>query len=315
MQLKFPNLKILGLDGLILLLTALLGVATRFLFAGISSSFLSLSFANYEIIILFFAITFFVTSFFIVFSLVQKDLLARLLIFLVSAVLFSFFTPSFVPIGGRGIVGLIFLLGLLLLDYAAYRAKSMYTFFGARIFGGAISRFTFLLILSLSFMFFFSPLNQKTSGAVLPTKVLDPIFDIVVERLIERVAKDVGAESLPDEEKLAALKEAGLFLVIEQQFGIKLDPTQIKTLPQLIFAVRQPLAKDLQNQIDKFIAPYRRFIPLISAFILALTLSIVLPLASPLGVFILFLVYKTGLLLKILKFEYISKEIPQLAIK
>lgn len=203
----------------------------------------------------------------------------------------------------------------LLLTYLALESalKSYLTFAPSALIGPSVRRFTTLIIISFSIVYFLSSSRLiAENGFQIPDSLIDTALKMTPLPAEQTSAVSTQLPNIPSQQLEILKKNPGLL----KQFG--LDPKILDTLPAKA-AAPQELAGDLlkqtlKDQIQNLVKPYMSFVPAVLALLLFLTL---ISLASILNLFIypllwliFFILEKTGFV----KFEVEQRPVKKLVV-
>ncbi len=286
------NPKILALAAVVVLSSAGLGFSLEHLFStslklDLSSGLLLLP------LLLAFLLT---TSFATVLSLVAGPL-ARGFGFVLAAV--GFGLPFFLPPAAVRVPDLfVFLLplaffgGLLLLDYSVRGTMKASALFASGIFSTAYTRFFLFFVFAVTLLVYFSVQLDSQGHFKVPEEILKPPLELVVDRVIEQIQGQLGTQKVTEEEFIAELERSGLLQVLEQQFGVVLNPEEIGSSEELTESLREPLVAQLSQDLEDVLGPYLPFLPLILAVGTGLSILVLSPVLALLSVASFALVYR-----------------------
>ncbi|OGC59685.1 hypothetical protein A2890_02160 [candidate division WWE3 bacterium RIFCSPLOWO2_01_FULL_53_14] len=222
--------------------------------------------------------------------------------------------PVEIPLGFAFLVPLAYAGSLLFLDYLAKRAVKIHTVFEAGIFSPAYSRFFQLFVFAVGILVYFSAQLVPQARLTIPEGVLAPALNLVVNQVINQVQNQLGNEQFTEEQFLTELEKTGVLKVLEEQYGILLNPQEISTPKKLAESLRQPLAEELTRDLEGLLEPYLPFLPLATAVGVALSLLFLTPIFAWASVGVFALVYRILVALKFASFERESREVPVLKI-
>jgi len=222
--------------------------------------------------------------------------------------------PVEIPLPFVALLPLVFGAGAITLDYYVRRAVKMSATFGGGIFASAYAKLFLFFVLAVGVLVYFSAQLAPQARFTIPEEILAPSLNLVVNRVIEQVQGELGSTQFTEEEFIKQLKEIGLLSVLEEQFGIVLDPGQIGTPEKLAENLRDPLVARLTADLEGLLEPYLPFLPLIAAGGAALSLLFLSPAFAYLAVGAFALTYRVLVWLKFARLEPELREVPVLKI-
>ncbi len=238
------------------------------------------------------------------------DSFNRLIGFALAAVGFGlpFFIPPNpvqIPILFALLLPLTFFGGNLLLDYYSRTAAKTTAIFSSSMFSTAYTRFFLFFVFALGFLVYFSTQITPQERFKIPEEVLTPALNLIVNRVIEQVQDQLGTKEFTEEQFIAELEKSGLLQVLEQQFGVTLNPSEIGSPQKLTENLRGPLVAQLTKDLDDLLEPYLPFLPLIAAVGAGISLLFLSPLFVYISVGAFAVVYR---LLVMARLIYLAEE-------
>lgn len=222
--------------------------------------------------------------------------------------------PVNVPLESAASTVLTYLGASLLLDYMVVRSAKIHAVFKAAIFSNSYGRFFQVFVFAVGILVYFSAQLPAQAHLIIPKGILEPSLNLIVNRVIEQVQGELGTTKFTEEEFLAELEKTGLLSVLEQQFGITLDPQDISSPQKLAENLRQPLVAQLTADLEDLLEPYLPFFPLIAAATAVLSLLFLTPVFAWLSVVFFTLIYRLLVILKFASFEQEQRQVPVLKI-
>lgn len=212
----------------------------------------------------------------------------------------------------------VYLIALLMFNYEARRMTKVYAVFAAWMFSRVYNRFFLFFAIAVGVLVYFSSQVVPESKFEVPEGVLDPALDIIIERVVGQVGAELGTEQFSQEQFLEELKTSGLLEVLEQQFGVTIDESDVTSAKDLTEGLREPLAQqltaDLEGFAEDFLGPYLPFLPLFAAIGVALSILFLTPVFSILSIGLFAVFYRTLVWTKFARFEEETRQVPALKI-
>ena len=222
--------------------------------------------------------------------------------------------PVEIPLGFTALLAVAYLGSIVFLDYFSRRAIKKHVVFEASMFSPAYSRFFQLFVLAVGILVYFATRLPADGRLKIPEEIINPSLNLIVNRVIEQVGGELGSSQLTGEQFIAEIEKSGLLEVLEQQFGIVLNPQDISSPQNLAEKLRQPLAEQLTKDLEDFLEPYLPFLPLAAALGAALSLFFLSSLFAWLAVGAFALTYRVLIWLRFARIEQEQRQVPVLKI-
>ncbi|MEX0587220.1 MAG: hypothetical protein WD940_00530 [Patescibacteria group bacterium] len=222
--------------------------------------------------------------------------------------------PVGIPVAFSGVISLAYLGALLFLGYISQYTVKIHAAFNARMFSSAFSRFFQVFTIVVGVLVYFSSAPPSPANFTIPEGLLAPALNLVVNQVISEVQGQLGNTQFTEEKFLTELEKTGFLKVLEQQYGIVLDPEDISTPKELAESLRQPLTEELTRNLKGYIEPYLPLLPLATALGAALSLLFLTPVFTWSSVGFFALVYRVLVGLRFARFDPEMREVPVLKI-
>jgi hypothetical protein len=261
---------------------------------------------------------FFSGSFFLVLSLTTKAIVQMSAVFVCSIAFgFPFLLQSGsidIPLGFVALVSFVYAAALLTLNYTAKRAVATHSIFLARMFSNSYGRFFQIFVFSVGILVYFSSQLSIQVRFNIPEGVLAPALNLVVNQVINQVQSQLGNEQFTEEQFLTELEKSGVLKVLEQQYGILLNPQDVSTPQKLAEGLRQPITEQLTHDLEGLLEPYLPLLPLATAVGVALSLLFLTPIFAWSSAGFFALVYRIMVFLKFASLEQETRQVTVLKI-
>jgi len=197
-------------------------------------------------------------------------------------------SPISIPQPFPLIIPLIHLAGLAVLDYFSGYTVRIHSIFAGKIFSSAFNKFFIFFALAAGFLVYFSARVPDGSQFRIPEGVLDPALDLVLERVFDQLQAEVGTGQFTQEDFLAELERTGFLNVLEQQYGITLEESELSSPEDLVESIREPLAvqlaQDAEEFMQEYLGPLMPYLPLAAGIGAALSLFFLTPIFGVLAI-------------------------------
>jgi hypothetical protein len=222
--------------------------------------------------------------------------------------------PVEIPLVFTLLIALAYSGSIMLLDYTSKRAVKTHAIFEATMFSPAYGRFFQSFVFAVGILVYFSARIPADFRFQIPEEILNPALNLVVNRVIEQVRGELGTKQFTEEQFLAELEKTGLLQVLEQQFGITLDPQEVSTPEKLTENLRQPLVDQLTADLEGLLEPYLPFLPLAAAVGMTLSLLFLTPVFALISVGAFGLIYRLLIASKFAALAQEQRQVPVLKI-